>query len=61
MQVIGMAQCVKYSLNNWNSISNNNYFCNVLDVNSLAYLISNGKEFSFSRGDIYGMINGFGN
>jgi len=56
-----MAQYVKYSLDNWNSISNNNYFCNVLDVNSLAYLISNGKEFSFSRGDIYGMINGFGN
>ena len=42
-----------------NNIGNDDNLIYILDVDSLIYAISDGKQLSFSRSDIYSIVNSF--
>jgi len=51
-----MKKQVKNSFHSINWVCDNNNFGNPWDIDSLVDATSNGKEFSFSRDDVYHVV-----
>ena len=59
MNLEGKKRRVENSFHSMNKVCDNNNFGNPWDIDSLVDATSNGKESSFSRGDVYHVVYHF--